>query len=293
MCKKIIACLLTAVLAFTLCACGGNAHAEQSAAEDVNQPAAENSSDVRLLKDMGISIGDIIEANNIYTLVSVMETVSAKVSLGSDLEFIENYFMYNDKIVHTYGQETLNMYYGMYSFYSFAADQDELIADVCIEHMNCGNEEYTFSNEISNVLEGADVEVLSVTDDTITLLSTKSDRAYNVEVDCNSYTIKKVSYTDPNEEECSITYTYGGQVCGQEYFGDFNEDIKTITVESELYTEEGYSHNIRTLYVPSNWRVDFFSYYDISLYADEDYTIPYTYDADASAYTIYATNAKG
>ena len=39
MCKKIIAYLLTAVLAFTLCACDGNAHAEQSAAEDVNQPA--------------------------------------------------------------------------------------------------------------------------------------------------------------------------------------------------------------------------------------------------------------
>ena len=39
MCKKIIAYLLTAVLAFTICVCGGNALAEQSAAEDVNQPA--------------------------------------------------------------------------------------------------------------------------------------------------------------------------------------------------------------------------------------------------------------
>ncbi|MBR2029069.1 MAG: hypothetical protein IKA10_08815 [Oscillospiraceae bacterium] len=280
--KTLITALLCAVSLVMLCSCSSTP-----------PPAENNSEQVRILPDIGICLSDVVYANNMYTLLSEYGTVTATTDYP-EYQMYENFFMHNDRMVNIYGETGRDDYYGLYDIYSFAVTDSEVDATVDLEWLNSNNEVYQFSTAVNGIFEGADVTVLSADENTIILSVVQLNLDYTVELDRNSLVVKKVSFTETDGTECIITYSFGKDVKGQELLDRFDNDTKAVTVISDIYGTDSYSHTEKTLHIPANWNINIYSQEEIRYYADAGFTIPFTHStAKQDSYSIYITNSLG
>jgi len=284
MIKKIVLITL-ALVVISLSACS----VQNDAQDSCNTESAKET-----LQNLGITVYDLIHANQMSTLLETYGTVRIEESFDETSSF-DDYILYNQQIANIYTSyyqgekisQTLN--YGLYYVHVL----DELrYASIYVEHVTGLSNVIGHESVLSQHFENAELTLIQA-DDTTLRLEVEPYENYSFEVIVDRETLAIQSIQFDQEGHSILKCSYQVPIESESILYDIDGPSKQVEIIADVYDEDYSVHLNKTMNVPANWEVVPACFDLHELYTDSSCSTTYSYPGDGIDYSVYLTNARG
>ena len=259
-----------------------------------DSPAEVISNLEKTTQDAELFVSDLIQANQMSTLLTNAQTVCIE-EKSNDYYSTDEYTLYNNSIANSYtsyyNKEIASQSFH-YNCFNVHIIENKVTASVYVEQLIDNESWINHETVLSRYFENSMIDIIEE-DDLNYRLSVQhtEDYSYEITVDKSNLEIQSIHF--PDDSGPQINVAYDAEFKGNQLLEDLNGPHKKVEIIADVYDEDYSIHLNKTLNVPANWEVVPACFDLHELYTDSSCSTTYSYPGDGIDYHVYLSNARG
>lgn len=294
--KATAALFLSVVMLLSFAACGK---------KDDTDTTDENGNDIvqadvqtQTLDEAGLSMDEILKANEIESLMKKYDTVTVKTQLSDGSETVEQAFRFEEGIALVILQKDANaaeLVTGAINGFEFICEKDRVKAYRDVEELN-SEPEFKDNSLITKLFEEKELVSAGGSDGYYILKSLSEDEKTAAEryfyIAKSTLELERVTFKNAVGNTENVTVTYNGELeeFAKKITAGFEGEMKTVKISGQFIDGEEATDFSAELKLPADWEYVPSGDGRIDYYMDKAMTQGYAYPGHGEDYTLYISN---